>query len=66
VSYILEKEISEIKEEVVEVKAISSSNDLKNKFGYQVKPLLREYIKDGVLNENARKKVQELKFESIN
>jgi 5-methylcytosine-specific restriction protein B len=38
--------------------------ELKNKLEYQVKPLLREYIKDGVLNENAREKVQELKFES--
>lgn len=40
------------------------TEELKNKLEYQVKPLLREYIKDGVLNENVSKKVQELKFES--
>lgn len=38
--------------------------ELKNKLEYQVKPLLLEYIKDGVLNENTREKVKELKFES--
>ena len=40
------------------------TEELKAKLEYQVKPLLREYIKDGVLNENAREKVEELKFES--
>lgn len=38
--------------------------ELKNKLEYQVKPLLQEYIKDGVLSENAREKVKKLKFES--
>jgi 5-methylcytosine-specific restriction protein B len=41
-----------------------NDEELKNKLKYQVIPLLIEYIKDGVLNENAREKIEKLKFES--
>jgi MoxR-like ATPase len=36
---------------------------LKNKFEYQVKPLLLEYVKDGILNENATKIIKDLKID---
>jgi len=39
-----------------------NTEELKNKLEYQVKPLLREYIKDGILNESAKEKVEELKI----
>lgn len=42
------------------------TEELKNKLEYQVKPLLREYIKDGVLNENAKEKVNGLSIEANN
>lgn len=35
-------------------------DDWKNKLKYQVKPLLREYIKDGVLNEKATDDIEKL------
>ena len=37
-----------------------SDEELENKFKYQVIPLLKEYIKDGVLNEKANDKIKEL------
>lgn len=35
-------------------------NDLKRKLEYQVKPLLKEYVKDGVLNENTLEMIEKL------
>lgn len=34
--------------------------DVKTKLKYQIKPLLKEYVKDGVLNESAMKSIEEL------
>jgi len=39
-------------------------DELQNKLEYQVKPLLREYVKDGILNNDALKIINELKIES--
>jgi 5-methylcytosine-specific restriction enzyme B len=38
-------------------------NELFNKLEYQVKPLLKEYVKDGVLMENSIEKINELKID---
>jgi len=42
---------------------IGDEKELKEKLAYQVIPLLKEYIKDGVLNENAQTKIDELSDE---
>ena len=39
---------------------IGSNKELKNKLQYQVKPLLKEYIKDGILNNDAKKIIDNL------
>ena len=41
-------------------------NELENKLKYQIKPLLFEYIKDGVLTEEAKGEVEKLEIESSN
>lgn len=41
-----------------------NKDELQNKLEYQVKPLLREYVKDGILNNDALKIINELKIES--
>jgi len=38
--------------------------ELEKKLEYQIEPLLKEYIKDGVLNENAKEKIDGLRTES--
>ena len=39
---------------------IGDEDQLKNKLEYQVKPLLREYVKDGVLQDNAKNEIEKL------
>lgn len=41
-----------------------SKGELQNKLDYQVKPLLREYVKDGILDDTALKIIDELEVEN--